>query len=233
MHRSCGRHPVRRGADLTVTPGHLVAVVGENGAGKSTLLKILAGTPPVDRGEVVLSGICRALSGIRHRSDRCRARWDVGWDPDPVAIDVMVRRMIPLPPEQVAAYAMDWRHDTWGHLPCPFRAMGEDSGHPPGGADQGSGRRRVRSGCRGDPYGVLPRPAHRLRPAGGRPRAAEAAGHDRHGRPHAHARHVHLRGPPSRHPGRHPGARRPGRPPSPGGTADVPPGPLQPRQGPA
>ncbi|WP_255955281.1 ABC transporter ATP-binding protein [Streptomyces odontomachi] len=56
IHKSYGRHPVLRGADLTVTAGQLVAVVGENGAGKSTLLKALAGTLPVDRGEVVLSG---------------------------------------------------------------------------------------------------------------------------------------------------------------------------------
>jgi len=56
IHKSYGRHPVLRGADLTVAAGQLVAVVGENGAGKSTLLKVLAGTLPVDRGEVVLSG---------------------------------------------------------------------------------------------------------------------------------------------------------------------------------
>ncbi|WP_416956806.1 ABC transporter ATP-binding protein [Streptomyces sp. Agncl-13] len=56
IHKSYGKHPVLRGADLTVAPGQLIAVVGENGAGKSTLLKILAGTLPVDRGEVVLSG---------------------------------------------------------------------------------------------------------------------------------------------------------------------------------
>ncbi|MCX4885686.1 MULTISPECIES: ABC transporter ATP-binding protein [unclassified Streptomyces] len=56
IHKSYGKHPVLRGADLTVAPGQLVAVVGENGAGKSTLLKILAGTLPVDRGEVTLSG---------------------------------------------------------------------------------------------------------------------------------------------------------------------------------
>ncbi|MEV0487847.1 SRPBCC family protein [Streptomyces sp. NPDC050508] len=29
-----------------------------------------------------------------------------------MAIDVTMRRVIPLPPEQVAAYAMDWHHDT-------------------------------------------------------------------------------------------------------------------------
>ncbi|WP_406175842.1 ABC transporter ATP-binding protein [Streptomyces sp. NBC_00996] len=56
IHKSYGKHPVLRGADLTVAPGQLVAVVGENGAGKSTLLKTLAGTLPVDRGEVTLSG---------------------------------------------------------------------------------------------------------------------------------------------------------------------------------
>ncbi|MFR0357160.1 ABC transporter ATP-binding protein [Streptomyces sediminimaris] len=56
VHKSYGRHRVLRGADLTVAPGRLVAVVGENGAGKSTLLKILAGTLPVDSGEVTLSG---------------------------------------------------------------------------------------------------------------------------------------------------------------------------------
>ncbi|MEU2864580.1 ABC transporter ATP-binding protein [Streptomyces mirabilis] len=56
IHKSYGKHPVLRGADLTVASGQLVAVVGENGAGKSTLLKILAGTLPPDRGEVALSG---------------------------------------------------------------------------------------------------------------------------------------------------------------------------------
>ncbi|WP_328934990.1 MULTISPECIES: ABC transporter ATP-binding protein [unclassified Streptomyces] len=56
IRKSYGKHPVLRGADLTVTPGQLVAVVGENGAGKSTLLKILAGSLPADSGEVTLSG---------------------------------------------------------------------------------------------------------------------------------------------------------------------------------
>jgi hypothetical protein len=41
-----------------------------------------------------------------------RASAGGGWDPGSVAIDVTVRRVIPLPPGQVAAYAMDWRHDA-------------------------------------------------------------------------------------------------------------------------
>jgi ABC-type multidrug transport system ATPase subunit len=56
VHKAYGRHRVLNGADLTVRPGQLVAVVGENGAGKSTLLRILAGTLAADRGEVRLAG---------------------------------------------------------------------------------------------------------------------------------------------------------------------------------
>ncbi|MFS4093116.1 ABC transporter ATP-binding protein [Streptomyces sp. AF1A] len=56
VHKSYGKHPVLRGAELTVEPGQLVAVVGENGAGKSTLLKILAGVLPPDRGELAVPG---------------------------------------------------------------------------------------------------------------------------------------------------------------------------------
>ena len=47
---------VLRGVDLAVTPGQLVAVMGENGAGKSTLLKIVAGTLAADSGSARLTG---------------------------------------------------------------------------------------------------------------------------------------------------------------------------------
>ncbi|XKV03503.1 ATP-binding cassette domain-containing protein [Streptomyces sp. DSM 116494] len=56
LHKSYGAHQVLRGADLSVAPGQLVAVVGENGAGKSTLLKALAGVLAADRGEVSRRG---------------------------------------------------------------------------------------------------------------------------------------------------------------------------------
>ncbi|MET9966531.1 hypothetical protein ABZZ80_11625 [Streptomyces sp. NPDC006356] len=54
-----------------------------------------------------------------------------------MTIDVTAERVVPLPRERVATYAMDWRHDAWGHLPCPFRAMGEDPGRPYRRADPG------------------------------------------------------------------------------------------------
>jgi ABC-2 type transport system ATP-binding protein len=56
VYKSYGRRQVLCGADLTVHPGQLVAVVGENGAGKSTLLKALAGTLAIDGGQIDLAG---------------------------------------------------------------------------------------------------------------------------------------------------------------------------------
>jgi D-xylose transport system ATP-binding protein len=42
------------GVDLTIRAGRVLALVGDNGAGKSTLIKGLAGTGPLDSGEITL-----------------------------------------------------------------------------------------------------------------------------------------------------------------------------------
>lgn len=44
------------GADLTLYPGEIHALLGENGAGKSTLLKALAGVHRLDSGSISLNG---------------------------------------------------------------------------------------------------------------------------------------------------------------------------------
>jgi ribose transport system ATP-binding protein len=59
-----------RGADLTVRPGEIHALLGANGAGKSTLVKILAGVLPADAGELLLDG--RQLR-LRRPADALRA----------------------------------------------------------------------------------------------------------------------------------------------------------------
>jgi simple sugar transport system ATP-binding protein len=45
-----------RGANFTVLPGEVVALVGDNGAGKSTLVKTLAGVHRPDEGEIRFDG---------------------------------------------------------------------------------------------------------------------------------------------------------------------------------
>ena len=47
-----GGTPLLSGADLSVSPGERVSLVGRNGSGKSTLLKIAAGMVEPDRGSV-------------------------------------------------------------------------------------------------------------------------------------------------------------------------------------
>jgi simple sugar transport system ATP-binding protein len=54
--KSFGRVRALRGADFTVHPGEVVALIGDNGAGKSTLVKILSGVQPPDAGEIRFEG---------------------------------------------------------------------------------------------------------------------------------------------------------------------------------
>ena len=44
------------GADFTVHPGEVVALIGDTGAGKSTLVKVLSGVIGHDEGELLLNG---------------------------------------------------------------------------------------------------------------------------------------------------------------------------------
>jgi simple sugar transport system ATP-binding protein len=45
-----------RGADFSVYPGEVVALIGDNGAGKSTLVKTLSGVHQPDAGEIHFEG---------------------------------------------------------------------------------------------------------------------------------------------------------------------------------
>jgi len=53
MHKSFGTVQALCGADFTVKPGEIVALLGDNGAGKSTLIKIISGLYGADAGSFV------------------------------------------------------------------------------------------------------------------------------------------------------------------------------------
>src|SRR3954465_16011427 len=54
--KSFGRVQALRGADFTVYPNEVVALVGDNGAGKSTLVKTMSGALAADSGSIVMDG---------------------------------------------------------------------------------------------------------------------------------------------------------------------------------
>jgi simple sugar transport system ATP-binding protein len=54
--KSFGSVKALTGANFTVYPAEVVALVGDNGAGKSTLVKTLVGVHPPDSGEILFEG---------------------------------------------------------------------------------------------------------------------------------------------------------------------------------
>lgn len=67
---------ILKGAELSVAPGELVAIVGPNGAGKSTLLKSIAGMLKLKAGSIRFEDV-----EIKGRSPRERARIGIAFVP--------------------------------------------------------------------------------------------------------------------------------------------------------
>jgi simple sugar transport system ATP-binding protein len=65
IHKHFGSVHALRGADFTIMPGELHALLGENGAGKSTLMLIAYGLVRPDRGEIRVRGTTRVIATPR------------------------------------------------------------------------------------------------------------------------------------------------------------------------
>ncbi len=63
IHKSFGATHALRGADLSVLPAEVHAIVGSNGAGKSTLMKTLAGIHRPDEGQIWFEG--KDIAGLQ------------------------------------------------------------------------------------------------------------------------------------------------------------------------
>jgi putative ABC transport system ATP-binding protein len=73
--RSFGATPALRGADIDVTAGEILALMGPSGSGKSTLLHCLAGILTPDAGEVWFDGARLDQLGDRARTELRRQRF--------------------------------------------------------------------------------------------------------------------------------------------------------------
>jgi putative ABC transport system ATP-binding protein len=71
IYKSFGQTPALRGANVTVRPGEVFAIMGPSGSGKSTLLHCLAGIFTPDKGDVRFDGqVLNAMS----EADRTKLR---------------------------------------------------------------------------------------------------------------------------------------------------------------
>jgi manganese/zinc/iron transport system ATP- binding protein len=82
------KKPVLWDIDLSIPPGHLVAVVGPNGAGKSTLLKSILGLLAPASGHILALG--KSATDQRHHFGYVPQRESIDWDFPVTVFDVVL-----------------------------------------------------------------------------------------------------------------------------------------------
>lgn len=179
-HRPDGPWALRR-VDLTLGPGHKVALVGESGAGKSTVAQALLRWRDLDEGEYLVGGVdARRLPGAAVRRLVGLAAEDAALVEGTLADNLLLGRP-GATPDEVREALVGARLDRWaGSLP-----QGLATRIGPGGDEVSGGERRrislARALLAGFPVLVADEPTAGLDPeaAAGVVAALLAAGEDR------------------------------------------------------
>ncbi len=108
------------GISLTLQDGDFVTVIGGNGAGKSTLLNAVAGTYPVDEGNIVIDGV-----DVTKMPEHKRARFIGRVFQDPMtgtAADMWIEENLAMAMRRGRKRGLSW------HIQPPLRSI--ESGNP-------------------------------------------------------------------------------------------------------
>jgi simple sugar transport system ATP-binding protein len=98
IYKSFGRVRALRGANFTVYPGEVVALIGDNGAGKSTLIKCMSGVLHPDAGDLEMEGktihVDNAVDGLNFGIETVYQDLALAPDLDPAANLFLGREML-------------------------------------------------------------------------------------------------------------------------------------------
>ncbi|GAB3111677.1 ABC transporter ATP-binding protein [Streptomyces calidiresistens] len=139
LHKTYGTTPALAGADFSVAPGEIVAIMGPSGSGKSTLLHCLAGIVPPDSGSVRFEGREMTTLSDAERSALRRSAFGFVFQFGHLVPELTCRENVALPLRLngVARREAERRADEW----LERLEVHDVADHRPGTVSGGQGQR--------------------------------------------------------------------------------------------